>query len=176
MVVVRIIGVVLLMSIIAILPVAIPVFSAFFMFDADFLYGMILLTVAIFLTVILLFLIVRFLLIKPEKLIGLLKLDTGFEEEKFELNLSQSTILKTAIFIVGGITLLNEIPNFIRNLFHFLEQRHTIWMENPTATNLFYSIAVIILACLLINYNDKIVQYIEKKTNNQTENNNENSN
>ena len=69
--------------------------------------------------VILLFLIVYFLLMRPEKLVRKLELDTGFEEEKFEFNLSKSTILRISIIVIGGIVLLYEIPHFVQEIFFF---------------------------------------------------------
>ena len=164
MIVLRIVGLFLLISLLVSLPAAVATISSMAMYDFDGSPPLGLLAVFFLAMVLLLYLIVHFLLLKPEKLIRFLKLDTGFEEEKFELKLSQSSILKIAIIVIGGITLFYEIPYFVKQLFIFWRQTQIKWLEDPDTASLILSIITIVISYLLIYYNDKIVNYITKKS------------
>jgi hypothetical protein len=163
MIVVRIIGLFVLIDVFKLLPTTIPQLSTMTMYD-DTSMGIVALVTFFVVFVILLFLIVYFLLMKPGKLVEKLELDTGFEEEKFELNLSKSTILRISIIVIGGIVLLYEIPHFVHEIFFFWQAKQIRWIEDPETRYLIYSSVIIVISYFLIYYNKKIVEYIEKKT------------
>lgn len=125
--------------------------------------------------VILLLLIVHFLFMKPKKLVDKLKLDTGFEEERFELNLSKSTILRISIIVIGGIVLLYEIPHLMQEIFFFWQATQIRWIEDPQTRYLIYSSVIIVMSYFLIYYNKEIVAYKEKKTTDKPIQSDENS-
>jgi len=162
MIVVRIVGIFLFMNVLTGLPMTISLLSTVGVYREGFAITP--LIVFIILMAIFLSLIVYYLLIKPEKLIEYFDLDKRFEEEKFELNFSRTVILKISIIIIGGITLFNQVPKFLQELFVFWRQKNILWQEDPETSNLIFSIVIIVSSYFLIYYNEKIVQYIEKKS------------
>jgi hypothetical protein len=66
-------------------------------------------------------LIFVFLIYKPDKIIGWLKLDKGFDDDRIEFqNFNNSNILKLAVIVIGGIILIQNIPAFLSHtLFSF---------------------------------------------------------
>jgi len=167
MIVVRIIGLFVLIDVFKLFPTTIPQLSTMTMYD-DTSMGIVALVTFFVVFVILLLLIVYFLLMRPEKLVDKLELDTGFEEEKFELNLSKSTILRISIIVIGGIVLLYEIPHFVQEIFFFWQAKQVKWIEDLETRYLIYSSVIIVISYFLIYYNKKIVECIEKKTTNDT--------
>ena len=62
-----------------------------------------------------------FLVFKAEKVVNLLKLDKGFEEDRIDFgNLKSADIIKISTFIIGGFLILHNIPIFLsQTLFAF---------------------------------------------------------
>lgn len=61
------------------------------------------------------------LVLRPDKVVSLLRLDKGFDDDRIEVgNLKSSDILKLGIFIIGGLLILDNIPAFLSHtLFAF---------------------------------------------------------
>ena len=61
------------------------------------------------------------LIFKADKVVRLLKLDKGFDDEKIEIgNLKPSDIIKIGTFLIGGLLILDNIPAFLsHSLFAF---------------------------------------------------------
>jgi len=65
-------------------------------------------------TVIILIGLFVLLVFKADKVVGLLKLDKGFDEEKIELgSLNSTDIIKIGTFIIGGLLIIDSIPAFL---------------------------------------------------------------
>lgn len=66
-------------------------------------------------------LLFTFLIYKPDKIIGWLKLDKGFDDDRIDFqNFNNSNILKLAVIVIGGIVLIQNIPAFLSHtLFAF---------------------------------------------------------
>jgi len=59
-----------------------------------------------------------FLIYKTDIIISWLKLDAGFDENKVEFqNFNTENILKLGVIIIGGILIVNNIPNFLTQAF-----------------------------------------------------------
>ena len=59
------------------------------------------------------------LIFKANKIVELLKLDRGFEEERIDLgNLSSTVIIKIGTFVIGGFLIIDNVPGFLS---------HTLW-------------------------------------------------
>lgn len=57
------------------------------------------------------------LVFKADKIVSLLKLEEGFDDEKIELgNLNSSEILKVGTFIIGGLLFIHNIPIFLSHI------------------------------------------------------------
>ena len=58
------------------------------------------------------------LIFKAEKVVKLLKLDKGFDEDRIDFgNLKSVDIIKIATFIIGGLLILHNIPGFLNHTF-----------------------------------------------------------
>jgi len=176
MIVVRIIGLFMLINMFKQLPFIISQLSSMAtmaqwsaMFDKEVNTEIVPIVTFSVVFAILLFLIVYFLLMRPGKLINILQLDTGFEEEKFELHFSNSTILRISIIVIGGVVLLYEFPRFVHEIFFLWQAKQIKWIENPGMKDFIFSSVVIVISYFLIYYNKKIVEYIEKKTADEVE-------
>ena len=63
-----------------------------------------------------------FLVFKSERVVRLLKLDQGFDNEVIELgNLNATDIIKLGTFIIGGFLILENIPAFLSHTYFALK-------------------------------------------------------
>jgi len=54
------------------------------------------------------------LIFKANKIVELLKLDRGFEEERIDFgNLSSTDIIKIGTFVIGGFLIIDNVPDFL---------------------------------------------------------------
>lgn len=72
-------------------------------------------------SLIVIILLFMFLIYKPDKIIRWLKLDKGFDEDWIDFQyINNSSILKLAVIVIGGIVLIQNIPAFLSHtLFAF---------------------------------------------------------
>ncbi|HET9747189.1 MAG TPA: hypothetical protein VFP97_15855 [Chitinophagaceae bacterium] len=107
-----------------------------------------------------------YLIFKTNFVIDKLKLDKGFTQESIPLNIHRSTILSISIIVIGGFLVIDEIPNFCRQLFsYFQEKRLTYGQTTPTLAYPIMSGAKIIIGILLMTFQRKIVAVIERQRN-----------
>ena len=105
-----------------------------------------------------------YLIFKPELIIDQLKLDKGFNQEPIPLNIHRSTILSISIIVIGGYLIVDEIPNFCRQLFfYFQEKRMTYGQTYPSAAYLVVSGIKIIIGFFLMTGQNKIVNLVERQ-------------
>ena len=58
------------------------------------------------------------LIFKSEKIVKLLKLENGFDDDKINLDkLTASEIVKVATIIIGGLLIIDNLPIFLSNTF-----------------------------------------------------------
>ncbi len=63
------------------------------------------------------------LIFKADKVVRLLKLDKGFDDDKIEIgSLKTTDIIKLGTFIIGGLLILNNIPVFLSHSFFAFKQ------------------------------------------------------
>jgi hypothetical protein len=103
-----------------------------------------------------------YLIFKTDVLVDKLKLNDSFNEETISLNIHRSTILSISIIIVGGLVLMQEIPNFIRLVYVYFQQRRLLRGEiNPATGQLIVSGAQIVIGLILVGNQKMIVDFIE---------------
>ena len=74
-----------------------------------------------------------YLIFKSDVIIDKLRLDKGFDQETIQINVHRSTILSISTIVIGGIMVVDEIPNFCRQLFAYSQQkRMTYGQTSPT--------------------------------------------
>ncbi|UYZ63509.1 hypothetical protein [Hymenobacter weizhouensis] len=97
---------------------------------------------------------------KPAWLADKLQLSSGIEQEAIPLAVHRSTILSVAIIVVGGLLLVNELPNFLRLLLAYSQERRG-GVIDPELTNLVQTATKIALGALLISKQRQLVNFIE---------------
>lgn len=70
------------------------------------------------------------LIFKTEWCIEVLKLEYGFDQETIPINMHRSTILSISIIVIGGYLVANEIPNFCRQLFIYIQEKRMVNSQN----------------------------------------------
>ncbi len=101
------------------------------------------------------------LIFKADKVVRLLKLDKGFDDERIDLgNLKATDIVKTGTFIIGGLLILDNLPTFLsHSLFAF--KGDIIGLEYNSHDKFYWAVSglnLIIGFLLLTNY-----EFIAKK-------------
>lgn len=120
-IVIRITGLYFLLDIIRVVPQFLSTMAM--LFRGDIIMGLIGFVISVLLIVIYI-VIVKYVLFKPDKIIDKLSLDKNFDEEKFELNLHRSSVIKIALIIIGGITLLDYFVPFVLNLYSYIKAKN----------------------------------------------------
>jgi len=111
-----------------------------------------------------------YLIFNTDFVIDKLKLDKGFAEETIPLNIHRSTILSIAIIVIGGYLVVDEIPNFCRQLYsYFQEKRLTYGQTSPTLVHSVISGIKILIGILLMTYQRIIVAFIERQRKNKAD-------
>jgi hypothetical protein len=124
-------------------------------FIPDLIYGLLALIAYLFISTLFLF--------KSSLLVSILKLERHFEENRIDITVSQDTVLKIVIILFGGLTLINSIPNLIRETFQFLKQNELFKNYRDASWLVFHSINSLI-GYLLITNSKEIANLINKKT------------
>lgn len=161
-IVLKIFGLFFIKDIIVAIP---PLFSTFFYLlrEDSIMSG---LSTLFFTLLVLLFygVIAWYLLINTNKILDALKLENDFDEEEFPFNISQHSIYIIALIVIGGVILIQEIPNFCRILYSNFEiARLTHTQENNDLSLIIFSGIKIILGLLLIGERKRIVNIFHKE-------------
>jgi hypothetical protein len=98
----------------------------------------------------------------PHKIIKLLKLNTQFEEDRFQLDLNQKSVVKAAIIIIAGLLFMNNFVLMIQEIILFSQQEVYDIKNYPQSMNIATSIIKNIFAYFLIFNSTKIADYILK--------------
>lgn len=102
---------------------------------------------------------------KTDAIIKELNLTNGFSAEKLSLNIHRSTVLSISVIIVGGLLLVNEVPNFCRTaLTYFQEKRLAYGPDDPSLSYLVLSGVKIVIALFLLARQRQVVSLIERRS------------
>lgn len=110
-------------------------------------------------------LIIYLLIFRTQILIDKLKLDKGFDQNFIPLNLHRSAILSISTIVIGGLILINEIPNLINQIHFYFEQRTISNGKVGFSASSYLVLAAIkvFIGLILIIYQKVIVNFIEYK-------------
>jgi hypothetical protein len=111
------------------------------------------------------------LIFKTEWVIEKLRLEDGFDQESFSLNMHRSTILSIAVIVIGALMVVNALPVSLRQLFLYFQYKRQQsgfinFYPEPDNTILLIHLAEILIGLLLLGNQRKIVAYIEFKRKN----------
>ena len=103
-------------------------------------------------------------LFNSNKIIDILKLDKGFDQKEFSFNISSSLILTIVLIVIGGVILMNEVPNFFRNVFSYFQEKNlTRGSAKPDFSYIIISGVKIIIGLLFIGERKRFVAFVEKR-------------
>src|SRR5690348_4663454 len=63
------------------------------------------------------------LLVRTDQVIDLFKLDKNFSEENLGINMHRSSVLTIAVTVIGGLVLVDAIPEVCRQVIHYWERK-----------------------------------------------------
>lgn len=112
------------------------------------------------------------LLFKTDKFIDVLKLDKEVTDSElsfdtqndFTIDLNSNTLLTISLIVVAGVILTDEIPDFCRQLYVYVNQNSFRFNSiKPDPTYLITSAVKILLGLLILGERKRIVDFIETK-------------
>jgi hypothetical protein len=106
----------------------------------------------------------RLFVFRPEWLIDKLDLNKGFTEDRFEINIHRSTILKISIIVLGGIFLVESLPFFCEEMFSYFQQKSNPGMfgGNHTSSWIIFYFVKALLGYLMMTNCSYITNLIER--------------
>jgi len=110
-------------------------------------------------------LVLRFCLFRTDWLVDKLRLDKGFSEEKFEINIHRSTILKIAVIVIGAIMVIDSLPLLCKQTVSYIQMSHsyTQFIDNRSSGWMVYYFVKFVVGFCLVSASRPIVNLIELK-------------
>jgi len=110
-------------------------------------------------------LVMYYCISKTEWIIDKLQLDKNFSEEKFELNIHRSTILRIAVIITGGIIVTDSLPMLCKQALSFarINSVGSDFKQNPETAWLAFYFVKFFIGFALISASRPVVNFIELK-------------
>jgi Ca2+/H+ antiporter len=164
-IVIKILGLYLILSSVVALPELIATFFNSYLFGNDLASRVFVVVLAV-ITLVLYCLVLLFCLLKTDWIIDKLHLDKHFTEEKFELNISQSSILSIAIIVIGGMIFIDAIPAFCKSFYNYVSTMDAPFHLGQKSSPgwMIYHLAQIIMSYVLMTNSRLFVNLIEKNT------------
>ena len=100
---------------------------------------------------------------KTSWLIRKLHLEKGFNEERIDLKIQSSTILAIAVIVIGGIMIIDSLPQLCQQIFVFFQHK-SILKESPATGWIILHGTKLILGYLLLTNSKVIVTFINKRS------------
>jgi hypothetical protein len=100
---------------------------------------------------------------KTDRVINILKLDQGFDQDALPINMHRSTILSIAIIVIGGLLVLHEVPNFFRQMFSYFQEKSMNYSK--TSQGIPYMVLAgvkVLIGVFLMVYQRGVVNLIER--------------
>lgn len=113
--------------------------------------------------VLLYLLVLRYLILKTQNIINLLKLENGMEETRIDLSIPFEKLLRITVILIGGILLVSAIPSILQNFYLFITEQFTL-KDSPRSLVLITSALQAIIGFLVMNNSDVVLRYIQKKS------------
>jgi hypothetical protein len=111
------------------------------------------------------FIVLRYCTFRTEFLIDKPQLDKGFKEEKFELKIHRSTVLRIAIIVIGTVIIIDALPLFCKQAFSYsqLSGPDRGFKENPASGWIVFYMVKIFIGFFLMTSSRLVVNFIERK-------------
>ena len=104
------------------------------------------------------------LIFKTESVIDWLKLDKHHASEIIGMKVHHSVVLSIAVIAAGGWIILNEVPELLRQIGYYLQERKLyVRMARPDMSSMLMSAVRLFLGFVVVLFNNAIVNSIEVK-------------
>jgi hypothetical protein len=161
---VRVIGLFLLIDILRVIPATLKTFSLLVTSDLLIACISILFSLAILWIY---YLVVKYALFKSEKLVEKFSLDKNFTEEKFDLTIEHSSIIKLAVIFIGGNLIIQYFVPMLLELYEFIQRQsqNLYYAETSTSNNmgLIQDVMMVLIGYFMVGNSRSIASYIETK-------------
>ena len=109
--------------------------------------------------------IIRYALFKTELVVDKLKLDQNFKEEKFEFNISHTSILKTAVIVIGAFLFIDGFPALCRSILLYFqnESLYRSIIKNPETGYVVFFLLKVLIGYFMVTDSKLIVNFFERK-------------
>jgi hypothetical protein len=114
-------------------------------------------------------LIVWLLVFKTVWVIEKLRLTKGFTEEKLDLTMEWTTILKIATIVIGGVIFIDSFPMLFKQILSYI-QLGKPFRNNPESIWIFFYLVKTLLGYLLMTNSRMVVHFIGKQNDKNREN------
>jgi len=121
--------------------------------------------VTIFVPCFYLFIVFTFIF-RTDWLIKKLRLEKGFDEEKIELNVRSSAVLKIVVVLFGLYLLVDSLPPFFKDVFAYFQNVNLYngFKQYAKGGWVIFHLTRALIGLLLVSYNGFIVKFIDNKT------------
>ena len=121
--------------------------------------------IGILLTLIIYFLIAWLLIVKTDWIVQKIIRDDRLEADFTTFKIHRSAVLTISIIVIGGLTLIDVLPRFIKDLYDYniKSQNFREFVPGVKFDYLILSFIKILIGLYLIYYNRFVVNLIEKK-------------
>ncbi len=163
-IIVRVMGLLLIVGMLQAIPELIQFLGALAFNGGELSLLAIFLFVSVILTY---FYIAQRFLIRADKLVSKFALADNFDEEIFDVNIDQTTIVKIAIVFVGGYTMIHSFVPLLLSIYAMLQnwgpQEPFYINRNYDFYHLVYHTLMLLIGYYLMGNSKTIVSYIESK-------------
>lgn len=108
--------------------------------------------------------IIRLFLFKTDWIIKNLKLNQNYSEDKIDINVKSSSVITISIIIIGGMTVVDSVPNLLSEILKFLQQK-ILFKDYPKLNWIIFELLKFIFGYLLVTKSKMITKYIENESN-----------
>jgi hypothetical protein len=104
-------------------------------------------------------------LFRTDWLINNLHLDRGFSEEKLELNIHRSTVLKISVIVIGAVMLIDYLPVLCEHTFAYFQMGGPDhgFKDNPNSKYIVFDLVKIFAGFFFVTSSRLIVNFIERQ-------------
>jgi hypothetical protein len=110
------------------------------------------------------FFLYRFGILFPDKIVKWMKLDTRFEEERFQFDLNQKSMIQASIIVISGLLFMDNFVSTIQELIIFAQQTSYELREYPNLAILIGCIIKTSFAYFLVFNSSNVSDFILKKS------------
>ena len=91
------------------------------------------------------------------------RLERGFDQDILTFNMHRSTILQIAILVIGGYSVVQEIPNLCRYLlYYYMERTASFGTHYIEPVLLLISVIKVAIGIILLVKSRRLVAFIER--------------